>query len=92
MEGGARVTSDDDAVIAEVMQEILAYLCAHPQARDTTEGILQWWLPQDREGLPVSEVREAVERLAAAELIRTERLPGGAVLCSGIEASQRKDR
>jgi hypothetical protein len=85
----ARVNSDDDAVVAEVMDEILSYIGAHPQARDTTEGILQWWLPQKRAALSASAVKDAVERLAAAKLIRKERLPGGAVLYSGIEGSRK---
>jgi len=86
------VTSDHDAVVAQVMQEVLAYLRAHPGARDTTKGILQWWLPEGRAALPVSEVKEAMERLAAAHLIRTEHLPGGAVVYSGIEAKEQETR
>ena len=83
------MTSDDNVVVAEVMEEILTYLCAHPQARDTTEGILRWWLPQGRAALLLSDVEKAAERLAAAKLISTERLPGGAVLYGGIEGTRR---
>lgn len=33
----------------KVAQEILSYLIKHPDAKDTVEGILKWWLPEERE-------------------------------------------
>jgi hypothetical protein len=67
------------------MEEILAYLRAHPRARDTAEGIVQWWLPPGPAAPRLSEVQKALDRLAAAGLIRAEPLPGGAVVYGRID-------
>jgi hypothetical protein len=31
-----------------VAAELLAYLSRHPNAADTLEGIMNWWLPRQR--------------------------------------------
>jgi hypothetical protein len=43
----------------------LAYLARHPQAQDTLEGIVQWWLLEQRLYRTTSEVRTALEALVA---------------------------
>ena len=40
-----------------VILEIVRYIVAHPEAKDTIEGVMRWWLP---EGLPERR-REDVE-------------------------------
>ena len=40
-----------------LMRQILQYLTAHPDAKDTVEGILKWWLP----GHPVQWKKEEVQ-------------------------------
>jgi hypothetical protein len=42
---------------------ILQYLIAHPDAKDTLEGILRWWLPGDAGEWQEGEVREALDAL-----------------------------
>jgi hypothetical protein len=42
--------------------EILEYLTLRPDAQDTLEGILEWWVVSDRERDP-REVRAAVDEL-----------------------------
>jgi hypothetical protein len=39
--------SDKDQAesVEQVIREILQYLVEHPDAKDTMEGILKWWLP-----------------------------------------------
>jgi len=37
---------DDDESIRALAREITAYLSNHPDAADSAEGILRWWLPQ----------------------------------------------
>jgi hypothetical protein len=44
---------------------ILAYLIEHPDARDTLEGILQWWLLHLTINYQMSKVQEAINELVA---------------------------
>jgi len=30
---------------------ILSYFIDHPDAKDTAEGVLQWWIPKNRSGI-----------------------------------------
>ncbi|MGH7230188.1 MAG: hypothetical protein ACREJU_02365 [Nitrospiraceae bacterium] len=48
-----------------VVSKILHYLVEHPDAKDTTDGILKWWFPvKDRERKK-KEVQCAVDELVA---------------------------
>ena len=48
-----------------VAQEILHYLASHPDARDTPEGILKWWLPASPVQRGKREVEHALDLLVA---------------------------
>ena len=48
----------------EIECRILGYLLKHPSARDTSEGILVWWLPPDAHA-SVAEVESALAKLVA---------------------------
>jgi hypothetical protein len=54
MDEAARTRTD-----RTIAREILGYLATHPEAKDTLDGIVEWWLPHRR-----SE-RAAVERAVA---------------------------
>jgi hypothetical protein len=73
-------SSEDEASRREVEASVLAYLRRHPDASDTLDGIVLWWLPQQR----FETARERIERvlgdLVARGQLRCERLPGGVVL------------
>lgn len=45
-----------------VIQEILNYLVVNKEAKDTLDGILEWWLPNDYAGLR-TEVQNALDFL-----------------------------
>jgi hypothetical protein len=49
--------------------DILTYLLAHQDARDTIEGIEMWWLPRERP-YGRAEIEAALRNLEALELIR----------------------
>ncbi|WP_436314033.1 hypothetical protein [Variovorax sp. LjRoot84] len=51
--------------IAEVVETILRYITAHPDACDSLEGISDWWLARQRHEDARSEVAAAVEQLVA---------------------------
>ena len=57
----------DPARCAEA--DILRYLLAHQNARDTLEGIEMWWLPRERP-YGRAEIEEALRVLEARELVR----------------------
>ncbi len=52
-------SSEKDAVAGE----ILSYLAKHPQANDTLEGIVEWWLLQQKIDYQTRVVREALAEL-----------------------------
>lgn len=57
----------DPVTMAE--RDIVRYLLVHQDARDTMEGIVQWWLPQSRE-YGLAEIRAALLRLERRGFIR----------------------
>jgi hypothetical protein len=57
----------DPVTIAE--RDILRYLLAHRNARDTVEGIAQWWLPRSRE-YGEAEIVAALLRLERSGFIQ----------------------
>lgn len=48
-----------------LMRQILQYPSAHPDAKDTVEGILKWWLPSFPSESDKEQVQEALDALAA---------------------------
>ena len=50
-------------------QDILAYLARNPDARDTLEGIVEWWLLDQQIERHVAAVEGALAELVAKELI-----------------------
>jgi hypothetical protein len=44
---------------------ILAYLCENPDAEDTLEGIVEWWLLAEDIKWRTTEVRQALRTLTA---------------------------
>lgn len=53
----------------EACQYILAYLLDNPDACDTFDGIMEWWLLQQRVRFETRTVSEAVAKLVADGLI-----------------------
>jgi hypothetical protein len=47
----------------ETANKILAYLMANPDAKDTLEGILDWWLLQQDLKRNIALVRKALDEL-----------------------------
>ena len=53
----------------EVRYHILAYLCDNPDAGDTFDGIVEWWLLHQRIKFETRNISEAVRKLVAEGLI-----------------------
>ena len=49
--------------------DILRYLIAHEEARDTLEGIEKWWLPRSAE-YGIADIAVALQRLEDSRLLR----------------------
>jgi hypothetical protein len=60
--------------------EILAYLDAHPQAADSLEGIVLWWLPRQRFVEARERIQESLDELVERGLVKRTQLPDGTVL------------
>ena len=57
----------------EACYHILAYLMDNPDAGDTFEGIVEWWLLHQRIKFETETVSEAVAKLVAEGLIAEEK-------------------
>jgi hypothetical protein len=55
-----------DARVDAVAGEIRRYLDAHPDAADTVDGVLQWWLPSPSASVGREIVEQALGVLVAA--------------------------
>lgn len=54
---------------SHICQEILAYLAEHPDAKDTIEGIIEWWLLEQKIKHQAKMVKEALEELVDKGLL-----------------------
>ena len=60
---------------------VLQYLRNNPNAADSLQGIVNWWLPkQGYEKADMENVYQALERLIAAGVVEKVPLVGGTVL------------
>ncbi len=57
-----------EASVSEIVQEILDHLHKYPQAQDTLEGIVQWWLPA-RMKSRTATIKDALDELVDEGLI-----------------------
>ena len=53
----------------DVRYHILAYLCDNPNAGDTFDGIVEWWLLHQRIKFETRNISEAVRKLVAEGFI-----------------------
>lgn len=58
-----RPMSNDDHLADELAHEIRNYLDGHPDAADTLEGVVQWWIGHERFMRGVGAVGRALDRL-----------------------------
>jgi len=63
----------------EVRYHILAYLCDNPDAGDTFDGIVEWWLLHQRIRFETRNISDVVRKLVAEELILEDEGPDSRV-------------
>ncbi len=61
----ADVSAKDSKGQFMLEQSILDYFAAHPNAADTVDGIIKWWLGEQGVSYSKSEVETALESLAS---------------------------
>ncbi len=70
-----------------VAREIEFYLSHHPHAADSIEGIIKWWLPQQRYVDAHDKILKALDYLIAEGVVRKIDIPGN-ILYSCNESSE----
>ena len=55
-----------EASVSETARAILDYLRKNPDARDTLDGIVQWWLPEQKLRPRIATIKEALDQLIAS--------------------------
>ena len=63
----------------DVGQYILAYLLDNPEAEDTIDGIVEWWVMRQRIRYETARVKEALSKLVKEGLIVERRSAGSPV-------------
>jgi len=53
----------------QIARDILAYLSAHARAQDTFDGIVEWWLLDQKIKRETRQVQKVLDELVAQELI-----------------------
>jgi hypothetical protein len=53
--------------MTEAEEDIMSYLLDHPDAKDTLEGILRWWVMEQRVKREMMQVEKAVVALTERE-------------------------
>ena len=74
------MSQHDEPGLTPPSAEILRYLRTHPQAADTVDGIVMWWLPRQRYEEAVDRVQHAVDDLVARGWVDRITLVDGTVL------------
>jgi hypothetical protein len=67
---------------------ILRYVVQHPAAKDTVEGIAEWWLLEPQMHASVTEVKEALEKLVAQGQLAAEQQADGRIYYHRAKAEQ----
>lgn len=57
--------SEQSSTSNRVVWLLLEYLCSHPDAKDTAEGIANWWLRARGANIDQRDVKEALNDLVA---------------------------
>ncbi len=70
---------EEEASVGEIARTILNYLRKNPEAQDTLEGIVQWWLPDAQHQRRTGSIKEALDHLSAVGLISEHKGKDGQV-------------
>ena len=66
--------------LAELHDVIVDYLQNNPNAADSLEGIMNYWLPQAYKKIDRARIEQVLEQLIAEGLVRKITLAGGTII------------
>jgi Fe2+ or Zn2+ uptake regulation protein len=72
-----KVQSSNMDARVDPRQEIIEYLRRHPEAADTVDGILDWWMPAQRHENTMMEIQQALREFVERGLIEEVVLGNG---------------
>ena len=72
--------SNSESDMAYLRGEIIDYLRKNPNAGDSLEGVMNWWLSQRDKKPDVAEIEQVLEQLIAEGSVRKVSLVGGTIL------------
>ncbi len=61
--------TEDQSEIEEIARNIRGYLSDHPDAADSLEGIVHWWLLRQQIRFTSEKVKQALDYLVSRDLI-----------------------
>lgn len=83
---------DSAADVAHLHNAILHYLQNNPNAADSLEGVMNWWLPKlGYEQVSAESVRQALERLIAESVVKKVTLMDGTILYKQEDGQEFED-
>jgi hypothetical protein len=68
---------DDDERARTIAQEVETYLARYPDAVDSVEGIVRWWLPRLRLEEALADLERALDLLVERGVMTKRQLPDG---------------
>jgi hypothetical protein len=75
--------------IEDIAGKIRCYLLNHPNAADSLEGIVHWWLVRQHVEFSVEKVKMALDYLVSNDLISRSTTVGGQVVYSNMKKASR---
>ena len=75
---------------SEIASEILKYLAEHPNAADTLNGVVQWWLEERTIRIQLDQIKQALDELVAKGMV-TERRRGDSKIVYMVNRSRLED-
>ncbi len=72
--------NDVPETVQDMAEDILKYLRDHPQARDTLDGILDWWLLRERYRQRRALVQQALDYMVGQNLVARTTNPDGVTI------------
>ena len=58
-----------EASVSEIARAIASYVEKNPEAQDTLEGIVQWWLPEAQHPTRIALIKKALDELVGEGLL-----------------------